>query len=53
MDNVDCSGSENSLFDCDYDKDDNCGPEEGAGVVCSGPLRKWIFTSITTVQFDE
>ena len=49
MDNVNCGGSENNLFDCAYDKDDNCGSTEGAGVVCAGPLRKTIFMSITTV----
>ena len=49
MDNVDCDGSENNLFDCAYDKDDNCGPTEGAGVVCFGRLCKTIFMSIATV----
>ena len=49
MDNVNCGGSENNLFDCIYDKDDDCGPTEGAGVVCFGSLCKIIFMSITTV----
>ena len=49
MDDVDCGGSENTLWDCHYTKYDNCGPTEGAGVVCSDPFRKCRFRSITTV----
>ena len=49
MNDVNCDGSEKSLFDCDYDKGENCGPTEGAGVVCSDPLGKCRFMSTTTV----
>ena len=42
MDNVNCNGSENSLFDCPHDTSDNCGPTDGAGVVC---------TNISTTNF--
>ena len=42
MDNVHCNGSENSLFDCPHDASDNCGPTDGAGVVC---------TNISTTNF--
>ena len=34
MDNVNCDGSEKTLFDCSYLPTDNCGTTEGAGVVC-------------------
>ena len=35
MDDVKCTGSEKSLLDCSYTTSDNCGPNEGAGVICS------------------
>ena len=35
LDNVGCTGSENSLFECLHNKVDNCGPGEGAGAVCA------------------
>ena len=53
MDDVNCGGSKNTLLDCDYTKYDNCGPTEGAGVVCSDPLSKCRVRSITTILFDE
>ena len=31
-----CEGTETSLFDCGFQKKDNCGKNEGAGVICSG-----------------
>merc|ERR1711892_405105 len=40
LDDVMCVGTETSLFDCGYRKRDNCGKNEGAGVVCSGSERK-------------
>ena len=45
LDDVACDGSETSLFDCGYQKKDNCGRNEGAGVICKGILRSksWIF----------
>ena len=49
MDDVHCHGSENTLGDCVYTTHDDCGPTEGAGVVCSDPFRKWRFRSITNV----
>ena len=49
MDDVDCTGYESSLWDCQYTQYDNCGSTEGAGVVCSEPIRKCRFRSITTV----
>ena len=33
-----CEGTETSLFDCGFQKKDNCGKNEGAGVICSGDL---------------
>uniref|UniRef100_A0A8C1JT76 SRCR domain-containing protein n=1 Tax=Cyprinus carpio TaxID=7962 RepID=A0A8C1JT76_CYPCA len=38
MDNVRCSGSESSIFDCSKTKmgDHNCGHSEDVGVICSG-----------------
>jgi len=35
MDDVRCSGDEESLQDCQFNPSDNCGGEEGAGVICS------------------
>ena len=34
LDNVECDGTEDSLFDCSHSTTDNCGSTEGAGVVC-------------------
>ena len=36
FDQVECSGQENTLEDCKHDNIDDCGPDEGAGVVCTG-----------------
>ncbi|XP_075999380.1 scavenger receptor cysteine-rich domain-containing protein DMBT1-like [Genypterus blacodes] len=40
LDNVACSGDENSLFQCSHPNfgTHNCGHSEDAGVICSGPL---------------
>jgi hypothetical protein len=36
LDNVVCSGNEASLEDCAHSKeDDDCGIDEGAGVICT------------------
>ena len=45
--NVNCRGSENALLGCQYSKY-NCGVKEGAGVVCSDAISKYLFRSITT-----
>ena len=34
MDNVACTGSEETLFECDYSPTDDCSASEGAGVAC-------------------
>ena len=34
MDDIRCNGDEEHLQDCEYDSVDNCGPGEGAGVIC-------------------
>ena len=34
MDNVGCLGSESEITECDYNKNDDCGATEGAGVTC-------------------
>ena len=49
IDNVQCGGSENALLDCKYSKYHNCGVKEGAGVVCSDTISKYLFRSIATV----
>ena len=36
MDNVKCGGHEVRLLDCPHVEQDDCGPGEAAGVVCSG-----------------
>ena len=40
MDNVDCTGDEDDLFQCPYVAVHNCGASEGAGVTCSGSYQK-------------
>ena len=35
MDDVRCTGNEASLLDCRHNTVDDCGPDEGAGVICS------------------
>ena len=34
MDDVNCDGSEETLFTCSYNPNHNCGAHEGAGVTC-------------------
>ena len=34
MDDVNCTGSESRIEDCPYNEHDNCGYNEGAGVIC-------------------
>ena len=34
MDDVKCTGNEDSLLDCQHNTEDNCGDSEGAGVIC-------------------
>ena len=36
IDDVDCVGTEQSLFDCGFNSTNNCGSHEAAGVLCSG-----------------
>ena len=35
MDGVYCNGDEDSLFDCEFEDEDDCLPDEGAGVICN------------------
>ena len=35
MDDVECTGTEQSILDCPHKTHDNCGITEGAGVRCS------------------
>ena len=35
MDDVSCRGYEASLHDCRHNERENCGPYDGAGVICS------------------
>ena len=35
MDDVHCTGEENSLLKCPHNRNDDCGSSEGAGVICS------------------
>ena len=34
MDDVRCVGNETTLLDCPHTTQENCGPTEGAGVIC-------------------
>ena len=36
MDNVNCTGQEGDLRECQHETKDNCGGDEAAGVVCGG-----------------
>ena len=38
LDDVRCTGTEQTLFDCQYEPTDNCGSYEAAGVICSGKI---------------
>ena len=43
MDNVNCIGNETSLLDCTHLTENNCGPTEGAGVICCN-IRKYSYS---------
>ena len=48
FDQVDCSGTEETLEDCKHENTDDCGPDEGAGVVCQENSGiKWHFKIFT------
>ena len=51
MDNVDCNGSEMTLEDCTYLANDDCGVEEGAGVICYGELSENLTPKVLEVKF--
>jgi len=36
MDDLRCDGNERTLFDCPYNRNDDCSEEEIAGVICAG-----------------
>ena len=36
MDNVKCIGTEASILDCPHTTEEDCGGDEGLGVICSG-----------------
>ena len=40
MDDVKCTGTEDTLEDCPHKSQDDCGPREGAGVICYGKYMK-------------
>ena len=40
LDNVDCAGDEDDIFQCPYVPQHNCGTSEGAGVTCSGSYQQ-------------
>lgn len=40
MDDVECVGNENSVFDCKWNENSNCGHAEDAGVFCGVTLGK-------------
>ena len=50
MDDVACIGNEASLLDCPHNSQDNCGANEGAGVICENcgkvVMKLWVFCSL-------
>ena len=48
LDNVNCGGSESSMFDCRHRKfgEHDCGHKEDAGVVCVGESSKGMYIYI-------
>ena len=38
MDDVECSGNESLLLNCNYEPDHNCGHSEDASVICGDPV---------------
>jgi len=48
MDDAKCSGKEVRLEDCEHNARDNCGTNEGAGVVCRAPSTTATTTAKTT-----
>ena len=40
MDDVKCKGTEEKLLDCSYKSKDDCGKEEGLGVICTPKIKK-------------
>ena len=46
LDNVECTGNEDSIFDCEYSAVHNCQKNEAAGVVCSSKYH--IFFTLDT-----
>jgi len=55
MDNVACSGSELKLDECEYNRIDDCGAREGAGVICDKRSKNEIDQEKEYIQhcFDE
>eukprot|EP00092_Neocalanus_flemingeri_P017447 GFUD01018873.1.p1 GENE.GFUD01018873.1~~GFUD01018873.1.p1 ORF type:complete len:621 (+),score=132.83 GFUD01018873.1:14-1876(+) len=49
FDDVNCDGSEETLFDCSYTSIDNCGSSEGAGVICQETTP--VATTISSTNF--
>ena len=50
MDNVKCSGIERRLKDCLHTTHENCGPGEGAGVVCVPTAGKLDVFALSMIQ---
>ena len=44
---VACSGAENSLDECSHYNHENCGPTEGAGVICNTTKTPGNFKTLT------
>ena len=50
MDDVNCNGSEDTLFDCRYNPKDDCATSEGAGAICTNSTTTTSTTSTTTAS---
>ena len=52
MDDLECNGTESSLFDCAFSENSNCGHAEDAGVFCGVTLGKYAMIIIIIMPYN-